>query len=117
MNPENRFGQLIINENMIPLKLVDLPCILESLKTVDRKLFFKTADIHQMFLSYVPEQNNNVKENKKDQYSYPHGITPPLKNVRINRFRKTMKNKQPLDGPEIEKEVKWLLKMDNEAVS
>lgn len=34
----------------VPLasKLVDLPCIIESLKTVDKKTFYKTADVCQV---------------------------------------------------------------------
>lgn len=34
----------------VPLaaKLVDLPCIIESLKTIDKKTFYKTADICQV---------------------------------------------------------------------
>lgn len=45
---------------------------------------------------------------------YPHGITKPLKNVRKKRFRKTLRKKY-VDFPEIEKEVKRLLRTDNEA--
>ena len=34
-------------------QLVDLPCIVESLKTTDRKSFYKTADISQVgFLNH-----------------------------------------------------------------
>ena len=43
------------------------------------------------------------------KYLYPHGITPPLKNVRKRRFRKTLKKKY-IDFPEIEKEVKRLFR-------
>lgn len=47
---------------------------------------------------------------------YGHGITKPLKNVKAKRFRKTLRKKY-VDLPEIEKEVKRLLRTDNEAVS
>lgn len=47
---------------------------------------------------------------------YPHGVTPSLKNVRKRRFRKTLKKKN-VELPEIEKEVKRLLRTDNEAVN
>lgn len=51
--------------------------------------------------------------NKVDKkYLWPHGITPPLKNVRKRRFRKTLRKKY-VEAPEIEKEVllnKFLLK-------
>lgn len=114
MNPETRLGTLIFNKHVVPIKLMDLPCIIESLKTIDKKIFFKTADIHQMMVGYDPSKVEEEKKGK--EFVSSHGITPPMKNVRKNRWRKTMKNKKPLDGPEIEKEVKWLLKMDNEAI-
>jgi len=44
-----------------------------------------------------------------------HGITPPLKNVRRRRFRKTLR-KKPIDLASIEKEVKRLLRTDLEAI-
>jgi len=54
--------------------------------------------------------------NKVDKkFLWPHGITPPLKNVRKRRFRKTLKKKYA-EAPEIEKEVKRLLRNDNDAV-
>lgn len=47
--------------------------------------------------------------NKVDKkYLWPHGITPPLKNVRKRRFRKTLRKKY-VEAPEIEKEVFFLL--------
>lgn len=51
---------------------------------------------------------------KDKRYLYPHGITKPLKNVRKKRFRKMLRKKY-VDFPEIEKEVKRLLRTDNEA--
>ena len=51
---------------------------------------------------------------KDKRYLYPHGITKPMKNVRKKRFRKTLRKKY-VDFPEIEKEVKRLLRTDNEA--
>jgi TATA-binding protein-associated factor Taf7 len=46
--------------------------------------------------------------NKVDKkYLWPHGITPPLKNVRKRRFRKTLRKKY-VEAPEIEKEVQPL---------
>ena len=50
------------------------------------------------------------------KYLYPHGIAAPLKNCRKRRFRKTLKKKY-VEAPEIEKEVKRLLRVDYEAVS
>lgn len=46
------------------------------------------------------EPNNKVDK----KYLWPHGVTPPLKNVRKRRFRKTLRKKY-VEAPEIEKEV------------
>uniref|UniRef100_A0A8R1INU0 TAFII55_N domain-containing protein n=1 Tax=Caenorhabditis japonica TaxID=281687 RepID=A0A8R1INU0_CAEJA len=48
------------------------------------------------------------------QWQYPHGLTPPMKCARKKRFRKT-KKKKFMDAPEVEKELKRLLRMDLEA--
>ena len=108
---------------ILPSKIVDLPTIVESLKTLDGKLFYKTADICQMMIckEAVDEDRFDFDDGKKKdakdkKYQWPHGITPPLKNVRKKRFRKTLKKKF-VDVPEIEKEVKRLFKTDSEAIS
>lgn len=68
------------------------------------------------------DEETPVKPKKKDphkvdkKFLYPFGITPPMKNVRKRRFRKTLKKKY-VEAPEIEKEVRRLLRVDNEAVS
>ena len=68
------------------------------------------------------DEESPVKTKKKDpnkvdkKFLWPHGITPPMKNVRRRRFRKTLKKKY-VEAPEIEKEVKRLLRVDNDAVS
>jgi transcription initiation factor TFIID subunit 7 len=79
-----------------PLKahLYDLPCVIESHKTFDRKLFFKVTDICQMLVvseptppdappELDPERRMAQRDNK-----WPSGLTPPLKYVRMRRFRK-----------------------------
>lgn len=68
------------------------------------------------------DEESPVRQKKRDpnkvdkKFLWPHGITPPTKNVRRRRFRKTLKKKY-VEAPEIEKEVKRLLKVDNEAVN
>lgn len=108
-------------------RLVDLPTVLESHKTIDSKTFYKTADIAQMLMckegeGWSDDEEGSPVKKKKDpnkvdkKYLYPHGIGPPLKNCRKRRFRKTLKKKY-VEAPEIEKEVKRLLRVDNDAVS
>lgn len=123
-----RYGEVRFDQWLMHAKVVDLPTIIESLKSVDLKNFYKTADICQMMVCKMepeeqpieeesPSKNKKKDPNKVDKkFLHPHGVTPPLKNVRRRRFRKTLKKKY-VEAPEIEKEVKRLLRVDNEAVS
>lgn len=43
-----RKGMVRIDDRYLYAKVVDLPCIVESLKTIDKKSFYKTADVCQM---------------------------------------------------------------------
>lgn len=128
LDNDMRHGEVRFDDWLLHAKFVDLPTIVESLKTIDRKSVYKTADICQMMICKAEldpsstEEESLAKNKKKDpnkvdkKYLFPHGITPPTKNVRKRRFRKTLKKKS-VDAPEIEKEVKRLLRADNEALS
>lgn len=67
-------------------------------------------------------QNPDVNDERRDlstkkPYQYLHGLTPPLKNVVRDRFRKTLRNKDDAEeAADIEKELLLLLRTDNEAV-
>ena len=105
-------------------KVLDLPCIIESHKTVDRKSFYKTADVCRMLVCQdedeadegQKEEDSIFQKKESKKFMWNHGITPPLKNVRKRRFRKTAK-KKVTESPEIEKEVKRLLRTDLSADS
>lgn len=91
------------------------------MKTMDNKTVYKVADISQIVVCSTSEENdiqnafkNNEgtskeTENKKENYNWPHGLTPPMKNARKCRFRKTKKKKY-MDAPEVEKELKRILR-------
>uniref|UniRef100_G3WL49 TATA-box binding protein associated factor 7 like n=1 Tax=Sarcophilus harrisii TaxID=9305 RepID=G3WL49_SARHA len=136
LHPDGRHG--IVRVDRVPLasKLVDLPCVIGSLKTIDKKTFYKTADICQMLVSTVdgdlyppleepvassdPKVNKKKDKDREKKFIWNHGITLPLKNVRKRRFRKTAKKKRSteyIESPDVEKEVKRLLSTDAEAVS
>lgn len=128
IDDDMRNGQVRLDNWLMHAKIVDLPTVIESLKTIDNKSFYKTADVCQMMVcknepdqapaeEELPSKNKKKDPNKVDKkFLYPHGITPPTKNARKRRFRKTLK-KKCAEAPEIEKEVKRLLRADNEAVS
>ncbi|XP_064490004.1 transcription initiation factor TFIID subunit 7-like [Ornithodoros turicata] len=126
LEPDNRHGTVRFDKWALSARVVDLPSIIESHKTLDKKTFYKTADISQMMICKEEDdlpktddeespKKKDKKDNKDKKYQHPHGITPSLKNVRKRRFRKTLKKKY-VDFPEIEKEVKRLFRMDNEAI-
>ncbi|TPX57698.1 hypothetical protein PhCBS80983_g03641 [Powellomyces hirtus] len=105
-----------LGQDKYSAKLVDLPCILESHKTFDSKQFFKIADISQMLV--VEERMPDVlpptptQPLHHDEYTWPHGLTAPLWNVRKRRFRQRISKRTIED---VEKEVVRLLEADAEA--
>uniref|UniRef100_A0A672SXE8 TAF7 RNA polymerase II, TATA box binding protein (TBP)-associated factor n=1 Tax=Sinocyclocheilus grahami TaxID=75366 RepID=A0A672SXE8_SINGR len=116
LHANGRHGIVRVDRVPLACKLVDLPCILESLKTVDKKTFYKTADICQMLVCTLDGDLYPPLEEPTDKkFVWNHGITLPLKNTRKRRFRKTAKKKY-IESPDVEKEVKRLLSTDAEAV-
>lgn len=120
-----RNALLKVEDVTLSAKIVDLPCIVECQKTVDNKTFYKSGDICQMLL--VNENAMDVSEVERSQLIrkekiehkkviYHHGVTPPAKNIRRKRFRKTAP-KKIIDDPEVEKEVRRLLRADISAIS
>lgn len=114
-----RYGEVRLDHYLLHAKIVDIPTIIESMKTIDNKSFYKSADVCQLLICKeepdlpVVEEESPNKNKKKDpnkvdkKYLWPHGITPPCKNIRKRRFRKTLKKKF-VEAPEIEKEVRTL---------
>ncbi|XP_038603852.1 transcription initiation factor TFIID subunit 7-like [Tachyglossus aculeatus] len=132
LHPDGRHGIVRVDRVPLAAKLVDLPCSIGSLKTIDKKTFYKTADICQMLVCTVdgelypppeepaattdPKASKRKDKDREKKFTWNHGITLPLKNVRKRRFRKTAKKKY-IESPDVEKEVKRLLSTDAEAVS
>ncbi|TNN15375.1 Transcription initiation factor TFIID subunit 7 [Schistosoma japonicum] len=133
--PDMRHTIVRYNGQVYQGQIMDLPCIIESLKTTDRKNFYKTANICQMmictqgdetgplrgtaaYLDNRPGSRNKTFDigHENREFQFLHGITPPLKNVLHRRFRKT-RRKRFVDMPKIEKEVKQLLRADLQAMN
>ncbi|KAJ2807851.1 hypothetical protein H4R20_001108 [Coemansia guatemalensis] len=103
--------------NLYMAKLVDMPTITESYRTVDKKQLLKTADICQILVI-----ERQVTEAEIDQTPlargldiiHPDGLAPPLANVRKNRFRPRI-SKGKIDA--IEQEVLRLLEDDAQAMA
>ncbi|KAF8969845.1 TAFII55 protein conserved region-domain-containing protein [Flammula alnicola] len=110
---DSRRAVFHIGNNMYSAKLVDLPCVMESQKTLDNKQMFKVADICQMLVvdKKIPSEDQFTKEKgfNIDEFIWPHGITPPLHHVRKRRFRKRV-NRRTIES--VEQEVERLLDED-----
>lgn len=59
-----RNGMVRFDGWYLPAKLVDLPTVLESYKTLDNNNFYKTADINQMMI--CKEENEESKEDSEE---------------------------------------------------
>ncbi|EDR14368.1 uncharacterized protein LACBIDRAFT_306133 [Laccaria bicolor S238N-H82] len=111
---DSRRAVFHIGNNTYSSKLVDLPCIIESQKTLDSKQMFKVADICQMLVvgNKIADESQltNHKNFNIDEFIWPHGITPPLHHVRKRRFRKRV-NRRTIES--VEQEVERLLDEDS----
>ncbi|KAK6101773.1 TAFII55 protein conserved region family protein [Brugia pahangi] len=122
--PDMRNATIQFQQQIMSAKLFDLPCIVEVMKTIDKKNVYKVADASQIMicsdnLQPITESSlqSDTSKSKRDRiWQWPHGLTPPMKSVRKRRFRKTKKKKY-MDAPEVERELKRLLRADIEASS
>lgn len=102
--------------------LLDLPTVLETLKTTDRSQYCKVADISQMLL-VLPEGGGDgeteaqLAEWEARGWQHPDGLTPPMHDVRNRRFNKTsLSYGQPREVEKIERQVQALLERDEAAL-
>ncbi|KAJ6525650.1 TAFII55 protein conserved region-domain-containing protein [Mycena capillaripes] len=110
---DSRRAVFHIGNNTYSSKLVDLPCIIESQKTLDNKQMFKVADICQMLVVENRVDNDEPLGHKNfniEEFIWPHGITPPLHHVRKRRFRKRV-NRRTIES--VEQAVERLLDEDS----
>ncbi|CAO1606383.1 hypothetical protein XANCAGTX0491_009881 [Xanthoria calcicola] len=115
---DGRRALVSIRKNLYAACLVDLPCVIEGMKSWDKKSWFKTADICQMLLVLGPVKNESEamncplpKEIDPQTWQYAHGLTPPMRYARKRRFRKRISNRT-IEA--VEEEVERLLALDAE---
>jgi transcription initiation factor TFIID subunit 7 len=100
--------------------LLDLPTIIEGMKTWDKKAMVKSADICQMLLIFAPVRDEeeakkvSLPRAARNGYRWPHGLTPPMHDCIHRRFRKRL-SKMEIQNKD--QEVERLLKADKEAES
>lgn len=118
---DGRRAAVTIRGNTYAATLVDLPCVIEGMKSWDKRGWWKSADICQMLWVFAPI--GNPEEAKAialpsivDQktFQYPHGLTPPMHYARKRRFRKRLDRNQ-IEA--VEAAVERLLEADQKAES
>ncbi|EDN04639.1 transcription initiation factor tfiid 55 kd subunit [Histoplasma capsulatum] len=118
---DGRRAVLNIRGHIYAASLVDLPCIIEGMKSWDKRGWYKSADICQMLLVLGRVNSDDEartyplpRDVDESTFQYAHGITPPLRWVRKRRFRKRISNRT-IEAVELE--VARLLKEDMAAES
>ena len=120
LQTDGRRAVVSVQKRLYAACLVDLPCIVEGMKSWDKKAWFKTADICQMLLvlGRVKQESEamdyELPEGVDPQtFQYAHGLTPPMQYARQRRFRKRLSNRA-IEA--VEEEVERLLQEDQDCV-
>jgi transcription initiation factor TFIID subunit 7 len=118
---EGRRAMVTIQGHSYAASMVELPTVIETMKSWNKKDWVKTADVCQMLL--VLGRVTSEDEAKKyprpsfiepDSHRFPHGITPPMRWARKLRFRP---RKSYLDVERAEAQMNRLLAEDDVAES
>jgi transcription initiation factor TFIID subunit 7 len=116
---EGRKAMVSIQGRHYAASMVELPNIIESMKSWNKKDWVKTADVCQMLLVLGRVQNEDEAKKyprpsyvEENSHRFPHGLTPPMRWVRKRRFRP---RKSYLDVERAEAEMNALLAADENA--
>ncbi|KAH8586601.1 TAFII55 protein conserved region-domain-containing protein [Bisporella sp. PMI_857] len=118
---DGRRAAITIRGSIYAATLVDLPCIIEGMKSWDKRGWLKSADICQMLWVFAPIRDekdaqtiNLPKIIDPNTFQYPHGLTPPMHYARKRRFRKRI-SRTAIEA--VEEAVEALLARDKEVLS
>ncbi|OCK80517.1 hypothetical protein K432DRAFT_382128, partial [Lepidopterella palustris CBS 459.81] len=116
---EGRRTMVTINKRMYAAMMVDLPCVIESMKSWNKRDWVKSADVCQMLLVLGQVKNEDEaknfpvpKEVDPISHQFAHGLTPPMHWVRRRRFRQRVSFRKI---EQVEAEVERLRALDKEA--
>lgn len=121
LHPDGRRAVIMIRGRHYAATLVDLPCVIEGMKSWDKKGWYKAADICQMLLVFaqIPKESDALtielpKTIDPNTHQWPHGLTPPMHFARKHRFRKRI-SRTAIEA--VEDAVEKLLEADAKALS
>ncbi|THW41214.1 hypothetical protein D6D21_06403 [Aureobasidium pullulans] len=116
LDKDLRRALVTVNKTNYAAVMVDLPTIVEGMKSWDKRGWWKVADICQMLLvlgttdSETTAKNHPLpREVNKSTFAYAHGLTPPMHWVRKRRFRQRASYKSV---EHVDDEVERLIKAD-----
>jgi transcription initiation factor TFIID subunit 7 len=116
---DGRRAAIMIRKNVYAATLVDLPTVIEGMKSWDKRNWLKSADICQMLWVFAPIKKEEEAKTiplpaavDEKTHQFPHGLTPPMQYARRNRFRHRLHKTQI---EEVEDEVNRLLAADLDA--
>lgn len=120
LDKDGRRAVVKIRGNLYAATMVDLPCIIEGMKSWDKKGWYKSVDICQMLLVLGPIKSEvealdyplPTRDVDSKTWQYAHGLTPPMHRVRKRRFRKRI-SRSKIEA--VESIVEELLRKDQEA--
>ncbi|KAH8732964.1 TAFII55 protein conserved region-domain-containing protein [Phaeosphaeriaceae sp. PMI808] len=118
---EGRRAMVTIQGRNYAASMVELPTVIETMKSWNKKDWVKTADVCQMLLVLGRVQNEDEAKKyprpnyvEPDSHRFPHGLTPPMRWARKLRFRP---RKSYLDVERAEAQMNRLLQEDASAAS
>ncbi|KAL8635089.1 MAG: hypothetical protein Q9228_007385 [Teloschistes exilis] len=120
LRQDGRRAMISVQKRLYAACLVDLPCVIEGMKSWDKKAWFKTADVCQMLLVLGRIQHESQamefplpKDIDPKTWQYAHGLTPPMRFARQRRFRKRI-SKSAIEA--VEEQVDRLFQADQDCV-
>ena len=118
-----RRGVVVVRQQRYASSLVDLPCVIEGMKSWDRKGWIKSIDVCQMLLVLGKCTTDDEARTyplpidvDPKTWQYAHGLTVPMRWVRKRRFNRT-KRARVDDIEAVERRVRALLEADEAADS
>jgi len=86
---EERRGKFVIGGQEYNMTLCDLPCVVETHKTLDSRSYYKSGDIGQILLVEDPKAPPPKKPLYDENFRLlDAGVTPSTRNIRQRKFRK-----------------------------